>query len=91
MTKMMIANSTPATLIKESAVCSVLGSVKILKETTSHSLCNGLQHYFDSQKKQGIATSIEYWPLIRVVRIYCKSPVLGTGAVLVDLPGLQNR
>lgn len=33
---------------------------------------------------------MEYWPLIEVVRIFCKAPVLDTGAVLVDLPGIQD-
>lgn len=32
-----------------------------------------------------------YWPLIKVVRIYTRSPALATGAVIVDLPGLGDR
>ncbi|PGH10392.1 hypothetical protein GX51_00150 [Blastomyces parvus] len=35
-------------------------------------------------------TKMEYWPLIRVVRLYVKAPVLANGAVIVDLPGLQD-
>ncbi|PGH20432.1 hypothetical protein AJ80_03578 [Polytolypa hystricis UAMH7299] len=35
-------------------------------------------------------TKMEFWPLIKVVRLYIKAPVLSTGAVLVDLPGLQD-
>ncbi|RMZ67743.1 tat pathway signal sequence [Pyrenophora seminiperda CCB06] len=31
-----------------------------------------------------------YWPLIKVVRIYTKSPALSTGAVIVDLPGVHD-
>ena len=31
--------------------------------------------------------AIEMWPLIRVVKLYVKSPALSTGAVIVDLPG----
>ncbi|KAF3213733.1 hypothetical protein TWF106_009392 [Orbilia oligospora] len=33
----------------------------------------------------------QLWPLIKTVKIYLDSPVLGTGAVLVDLPGLQDN
>ena len=33
---------------------------------------------------------MEYWPLIEVVKIYVKSPVLESGAVLVDLPGVHD-
>ena len=33
---------------------------------------------------------MEFWPLIRVVRIYVKSRALATGAVIVDLPGVHD-
>jgi hypothetical protein len=33
---------------------------------------------------------MEYWPLIKVVRIYTKAAALSTGACLVDLPGVQD-
>jgi hypothetical protein len=33
---------------------------------------------------------MEYWPLIKVVRIYTKAAALATGACLVDLPGVQD-
>ncbi|KAK2786573.1 hypothetical protein FQN52_007747 [Onygenales sp. PD_12] len=33
---------------------------------------------------------MEFWPLVRVVRLYTKAPALATGAVIVDLPGLQD-
>ncbi|KAF3315541.1 hypothetical protein TWF173_003456 [Orbilia oligospora] len=32
----------------------------------------------------------ELWPLVKVVKIYLDSDVLRTGAVLVDLPGIQD-
>lgn len=33
---------------------------------------------------------MEFWPLIKVVRIYAKSDALSTGAVVVDLPGVHD-
>ncbi|EMR66697.1 putative tat pathway signal sequence protein [Eutypa lata UCREL1] len=33
---------------------------------------------------------MELWPLIKVVKIQTKADVLSTGAVLVDLPGIQD-
>ncbi|KAK6516341.1 hypothetical protein TWF506_006250 [Arthrobotrys conoides] len=33
----------------------------------------------------------QFWPLIKAVKIYLDAPVLETGAVLVDLPGLQDN
>ncbi|RPA73485.1 hypothetical protein BJ508DRAFT_334018 [Ascobolus immersus RN42] len=37
-----------------------------------------------------VEREFNYWPLIKVVRIFLKSEVLKTGAVIVDLPGLQD-
>ena len=33
---------------------------------------------------------MEYWPLIKVVKIFIKAPVLDTGAIIVDLPGVHD-
>lgn len=90
-TKDMISESTPASLVNEYAVRNVLGSTKKLKETTCPALFRGLQHYVDSKEKTQGGGHMEFWPLIKVVRIFCKSPALSTGAVIVDLPGVQDR
>lgn len=91
-TKDMIAKSQPDGLANEPAVRDVLGSVKRLNETTARALFEGLQQYVDSkEKKAGKDKRMEYWPLIKVVRIYCKASALSTGAVIVDLPGVQDR
>jgi hypothetical protein len=34
---------------------------------------------------------MEFWPLIKVVRVFTKASALETGAVLVDLPGVQGK
>jgi len=33
---------------------------------------------------------MDYWPLIKVVKIYTKSDALSTGAVVVDLPRVHD-
>ena len=33
---------------------------------------------------------MEFWPLIKVVKIYTKSDALSTGAMVVDLPGVHD-
>lgn len=43
----------------------------------------------DSDKKSQ-PRDMEFWPLIKVVRIHVKSPALQTGAVIVDLPGVHD-
>lgn len=42
---------------------------------------------FDNQPTT-TTTATNYWPLVRVVRIYTKARALSTGATLVDLPGI---
>lgn len=90
--KEMISKSTPDQLVNEPAVRDVLGTIMSLKQTTCPALFSDLQRYIDSKEKTPESRNVmEYWPLIKVVRIFCKSPVLSTGAVIVDLPGVQDR
>ncbi|KAI0600034.1 Dynamin family-domain-containing protein [Biscogniauxia sp. FL1348] len=95
-TKDMLARTTPNDLANEPAVRGVLGSVKNLKDESAQNLYRRLQHYVDSREKSTGAEHkkrdlpMEYWPLIKVVRIYTKADALSTGAVLVDLPGVQD-
>lgn len=96
-TKEMIAEGTPQDFANEPAVRGVLGSVKILKENSAKSLYSRLQHYVDSKEKitgnenRKRNVPMEYWPLIKVVRIYTKAKALSTGAVLVDLVSFSTR
>ncbi|KAF3213734.1 hypothetical protein TWF106_009393 [Orbilia oligospora] len=43
-----------------------------------------------SAKNGSSGNEPELWPLVKVVKIYLDSDVLRTGAVLVDLPGIQD-
>ena len=97
-TKEDIAKSSTATLLQE--VSHVLGTTRDVKETDSLRFYKKLQRFVDSQEKAtGLKDKenkrkepkeMEFWPLIRVVRIYVKSPALATGAVIVDLPGVHD-
>ncbi|OHF02935.1 hypothetical protein CORC01_01693 [Colletotrichum orchidophilum] len=91
-TKEMIAQSNPEQLVNEPAVARVLGSVKKLKATTAKDLYASMQRYVDSKEKNPHKKDVpmEFWPLIRVVRIFTKANALSTGAVIVDLPGVQD-
>jgi hypothetical protein len=88
-TKEMIKESTSQGLVSEPAVRRVLGSTKTLRATSSASIYRQLQEYVDSKEKNTEKT-MEYWPLIKVVRIFTKAKALATGACLVDLPGVQD-
>ncbi|TQN64072.1 Nuclear GTPase SLIP-GC [Colletotrichum shisoi] len=92
-TKEMISKSTPERLANEAAVARVLGTVKKLKAATAQDLYASMQRYVDSKEKNPHTkkdVSMEFWPLIKVVRIFTKATALSTGAVIVDLPGVQD-
>ncbi|KAK3337946.1 hypothetical protein B0H65DRAFT_308231 [Neurospora tetraspora] len=79
----------PVELVNQPSVRNVLGTTRKLQATTAGGLYRQLQSYVDSKEKN-TDKSIEYWPLIKVVRIYTKASVLSTGVCLVDLPGVQD-
>ncbi|KAK4694636.1 hypothetical protein P7C71_g2978, partial [Lecanoromycetidae sp. Uapishka_2] len=98
-TKEDIANSNVETMLRQ--VSSVLGSTRDVEENDSLMFYKKLQHFVDSKEKstglkqKGLdkkkeKKEMEYWPLIRVVRIHVKSAALATGAVIVDLPGVHD-
>ncbi|KAK1593767.1 Dynamin family-domain-containing protein [Colletotrichum navitas] len=92
-TKEMIAESSPEKLANEPAVARVLGTVKKLTATTAKDLYASMQRYVDSKEKNPHSkknVQMEFWPLIKVVRIFTKANALSTGAVVVDLPGVQD-
>jgi hypothetical protein len=89
-TKDMLAIGSAQEFAQEFAVSNVLGSTRKLSDTTATNLVHSIQHYIDSKnRKRGHnnrkKAPMEYWPLIKVVRIYTKAKALSTGAVIVDL------
>ena len=90
-TREMLAEGSPESFAAEASVRDVLGSVKKLNESSAQKLYERLQHYVDSKEKitgndnRKRNIPMEYWPLIKVVRIYTKAAALSTGAVIVDL------
>ena len=95
-TKDDIAKSSIQAMLRE--VAHVLGQSRDIEETDSLIFYKKLQNFVDSREKstgnkdkdkKNERREMEFWPLIRVVRIYVKSRALATGAVIVDLPGEQ--
>lgn len=96
-TKEDIANSSVHNMLRE--VSHVLGKSRDIHETDSLVFYKKLQSFVDSKEKstgnkdkdkKTERREMEFWPLIRVVRIYVKSRALATGAVIVDLPGVHD-
>ncbi|KAJ4335077.1 hypothetical protein N0V87_006352 [Didymella glomerata] len=81
---------------------SVLGTTKKINAAQAHRFYYELQKYVDSKEKvakkdkdkdkekQKRCFEMEYWPLIKVVKLYTRAPALSTGAVIVDLPGVHD-
>lgn len=94
----MLTKTTAEKLLKHPAVQKVLGEKKDIADSNPAAFYKHLQSYVDSKEKTTGAekkparnsTEIEYWPLIKVVRIYVKAEALSTGAVIVDLPGVHD-
>jgi hypothetical protein len=61
---------------------------KLQRYVDSKEKTNGLKE--KANKKDSKPREMEFWPLIRVVRLYVKAPALATGAVIVDLPGVHD-
>jgi hypothetical protein len=84
--------------MNEPGVRELLGETRKIEKARPEPFYRALQHYVDSKEKTtgqkkketGEKKSMEFWPLIKVVRIYTKADVLSTGAVIVDLPGVHD-
>lgn len=98
MTKEDIVNSSIYDLVHHKDVAHLLGGSKDIKENDPGQFYQRLQHYVDSKEKSTGEDEkskkrkkvMEYWPLIKVVRLFVKAPALSTGAVIVDLPGVHD-
>ncbi|KAH7364551.1 putative GTPase SLIP-GC [Rhexocercosporidium sp. MPI-PUGE-AT-0058] len=98
-----LAHSSVEDLMKEDCVRNVLGTTKKIEKAQPENFYRALQCYVDSKEKstdekskkkdkneKGEKKQMEFWPLIKVVRIYTKAEALSTGAVIVDLPGVHD-
>lgn len=96
-----LSECTVPDLLAKPAVAKILGGVRKIASSTLGKFYHELQCYVDSKekvKKKGkekeqekrTSSKMEYWPLIKVVKIYTKSPALSTGACIVDLPGVHD-
>lgn len=90
-----IARSEINDLMRKPGVQNVLGTTKTVQQAHSDRFYRILQTFVDSKEKttndnKKHNREMEYWPLIKVVKIYTKSDALSTGAVVVDLPGVHD-
>lgn len=99
-TKEELASSSVEELMKEPGVRNVLGKTRNITKSNPEAFYRALQTFVDSKEKatkgdkdksdKKEPRQMEFWPLIKVVRIYTKADALSTGAVIVDLPGVHD-
>lgn len=99
-TKVMLASSSVDKLMQVDTVQRILGTTKRINNRDCAAFYQRLQHYVDSKEKVELDKNgnkktypkrkFEFWPLIKVVKIYTKAEALATGAVIVDLPGVHD-
>ncbi|KAK2062657.1 hypothetical protein LY76DRAFT_667868 [Colletotrichum caudatum] len=93
-----LREANPGVLASLDKVQEVLGKTQIVEERECDSFYPKIQSFVDSEEKRvdddsGTTNTtpqqqkMAFWPLIKVVRVFLKSDVVSTGAVLVDLPG----
>lgn len=95
-----LATYTVEKLMEKTAVLNVLGTTKRIHRPRAGPFYAELQEFVDSKEKvtgkkdknhqKQHNNQMEFWPLIKVVRLYTKSEALSTGAVVVDLPGVHD-
>ncbi len=78
-------------LTEHPSVKELLGAVKQISSSNSKDFLGHLKLFIDSKEKTASRKkerdAMEYWPLIKVVKVFVRSPILKSGLVLVDLVG----
>lgn len=90
-----IVKKTATGLAKRESVAEVLGTTRHIDCKNASDLCSAVQKYLDSKEKSTKMgpkkeKDMAFWPLIKVVRIFCRADVLSSGLVVVDLPGVAD-
>lgn len=81
----MLASGDADDFADEPTVSAVLGTVRPFEGRSAADLRRDLQQYVASRGPTVGDSAPEFWPLVKVVRIYTKAAALSTGAVIVDL------
>jgi len=74
-------------LAEDQSLNDILGTVKHIESAAAKSLQDQVKVYIDSKDKglDEAEQAMEYWPLVKVVKVFAKSEILQMGLVLVDL------
>lgn len=95
-TKESLADTDIDTLANSPQVRSLFGTKKFVRAAEPEAFLEKMQKYIDSDEKESQRRDrrekkrLQYWPLIKVVRIFVKAEALSTGTVLVDLVSFRT-
>jgi GTPase SAR1 family protein len=85
-----ISTTTPEEFLQIQDLSETLGKSRKIHEAKVKPFYSKINAFIDSKNSAKSAGQIAFWPLVKVVKIYVKAPVLQNGLVLVDLPGLGD-
>lgn len=81
-----------SSLIDNAEVQGHLGQVVSLSDTSSSGLLFQIQSFIGVQGNNGDGDNrVQYWPLIKIMRIFTRASALSTGAVIVDLVSSETH
>ncbi len=86
-----LKKNTVSVLMNHPNVRNILGKAVDITCKDRKDFAFKIKPYIDSSKsKEGGGTLFAQWPLVKLVRLYIKAPILKNGIVLVDLPGCMD-
>lgn len=75
-------------LLENAEVIRILSTTTIIRKKKPKVFSAAVRWYIDSGDEDD--ERFAFWPFVKVVKIYVKSPILETGITLVDLPGSMD-
>ncbi|TVY91158.1 Nuclear GTPase SLIP-GC, partial [Lachnellula willkommii] len=80
--------TSAAALLEHSSVSKLFGFPAEIAHASKTEFSKALKIYVDSGKSNSKAAAL--WPLVKLVKVFVKAPILDTGITLVDLPGSSD-
>ncbi|KAF4627197.1 hypothetical protein G7Y89_g10955 [Cudoniella acicularis] len=80
-----LRSTTTFDLLNHNAVCEILGGTRSIELGSRSEFSQAIAKYVDSGNSS--KKKFAQWPLVKLVKIYVKAPILENGITLVDLPG----
>ncbi|KAK1982970.1 tat pathway signal sequence [Colletotrichum cereale] len=90
LTPQTVAETERETLMENTDVQKILGRTISLVDVSAKGLSDQMQAYVGRKAQDKEGDGLNPWPMIKVIRIFTKAPALSTGAVIADLPGIQD-